>query len=97
MFSYAFSVHSLMSLMNDLIGLGGYVVLPSGRRGVVVEPVGNRVIPCNALGRCLEPLAHGVVQIHSSAFFWESEKCGGMTGLTSVGTTAPRDGAATPG
>ncbi len=41
--------------MNDLIGLGGYVVLPSGRRGVVVEPVGNRVIPCNALVRLDKP------------------------------------------
>jgi hypothetical protein len=41
--------------MNDLIGLGGYVVLPSGRRGVVVEPVGNRVMPLHALVRLDKP------------------------------------------
>jgi hypothetical protein len=31
------------------ISVGDHVVLPSGRSGVVVEGVGNRVIPCDVL------------------------------------------------
>ena len=41
--------------MNSLIDVGDRVVLPSGRSGVVVEPAGGRVIPCNALVQLDKP------------------------------------------
>jgi|688.fasta_scaffold1903054_1 hypothetical protein len=32
-----------------LVSVGDHVVLPSGRRGVVVQPAGNSVIPSSVL------------------------------------------------
>jgi hypothetical protein len=37
------------------ISVGDHVSLPSGRRGVVVEPAGNRVMPLNALVQLDKP------------------------------------------
>lgn len=37
------------------VSVGDHVSLPSGRRGVVVEAAGNRVIPCDVLVQLDKP------------------------------------------
>lgn len=42
-------------LVSMNISVGNHVVLPSGRSGVVVEPAGNPVIPCDVLIQLDQP------------------------------------------